>query len=42
MSAHNKIVTPKMVKHNPPLDIQREPVVPERRLQIQSEVDIAK
>ena len=42
MNAHKEIVTPEMVKHNPPLDIQREPVVPETRLQIQSEVDIAK
>ena len=28
-----------MVEHNPPLDFQREPVVPETKLQIQSEVD---
>ena len=28
-----------MVEHNPPLDFQREPIVPETKLQIQSEVD---
>ena len=41
MSAHKEIVTPEMVEHNPPLDFQREPVVPETRLRIhdQSEVD---
>ena len=26
-------------RHNPPLNFQREPVVPETRLRIQSEVD---
>ena len=31
--------TPEMVEHNPPLDFQREPVVSETRLRIQSEVD---
>ena len=39
MSAHKEIVTPGMVEYNPPLDLQREPVVPETRLRIQSEVD---
>ena len=39
MSAHKEIVTPEMVEHNPPIDFQREPVVPETRLRIQSEVD---
>ena len=39
MSAHNEIVTPEMVEQNPPLDFPREPVVPETRLRIQSEVD---
>ena len=29
----------KMVEQNPPLDFPREPVVPETRLRIQSEVD---
>ncbi|CAH3017651.1 unnamed protein product, partial [Porites evermanni] len=31
MSAHKEIVTPEMVEHNPPLDFQREPFVPETR-----------
>ena len=39
MSAHKEIVTPEMVEYNPPLDFQREPVVPETTLRIQSEVD---
>ena len=39
MSAHKEIVTPGMVEYNPPLDLQREPVVPETRLRIHSEVD---
>ena len=41
MTAHKEIVTPEMVQvqHNPPLDFQREPVVPETRLRIQSEVE---
>ena len=42
MSAHKEIVSPKMVGYNPTLDFQREPVVPETRLQtvrIQSEAD---
>ena len=41
MSAHKEIATPETVEHNPPLDFQREPVVPETRLRIhdQSEVD---
>ena len=39
MSAHKEIVTPEMVEQNPPLEFQREPVVPEIRLRIQSEVD---
>ena len=39
MSANKEIVTPEMVEHNPPLDFQREPVVPKARLWIQSEVD---
>ena len=39
MSAHKEIVTPEMVEYNTPLDFQREPVVPETTLRIQSEVD---
>ena len=40
MSAHNKeMVSPEIVEYNPPLDIQREPVIPITRLQVQSEVD---
>ena len=39
MSAHKEIITREMVEHNPPLDFQGEPVIPETRLRIQSEVD---
>jgi len=39
MSAHKEIVTPEIVEHNPPLDFEREPVVPKTRLRVQSEVD---
>ena len=39
MSARKEIFTPEMVEHNPPLDFQREPAVPQTRLRIQSEVD---
>ena len=39
MSAHKEIVIPEMVEHNPPLGFQREPVIPETGLRIQSEVD---
>ena len=31
-SANKEIVTPEMVEHNPPLDFQREPVIPKARL----------
>ena len=39
MSAHKEIVRPEMEEHNPPIDFQRKPVVPETRLRIQSKVD---
>ena len=32
-------MSPQMVEYNPPLDFQREPVIPITRSQVQSEVD---